>query len=89
MNATASTAAQGLVPWSQSSVSRPGVTIVSFYLCWNHRRKVRLIEQGIAPRTEFDPRRLRTAPAGGQRERGEARPVVEQSRTTSQKGDGV
>ena len=54
MNATASTAAQGLVTLFPILGIVAGATIAFFYPLWNHRRKVRLIEQGIAPRTEVD-----------------------------------
>lgn len=31
-----------------------GSTVAFFYLLWNHRRKVKLIEQGIVPPSAFD-----------------------------------
>jgi len=54
MNETTSAAAQVLVTLIPIVGIVAGTTIAFFYLLWNHRRKVRLIEQGIAPRTEFD-----------------------------------
>jgi len=54
MNATASAAAQVVIAVIPIVGIVAGATIAFFYLLWNHQQKIKLIEQGIAPRSEFD-----------------------------------
>lgn len=54
MNETASTAAQVLITIIPIVGIVAGATIAFFSLLWSHRRKLRLIEQGMTPRGEFD-----------------------------------
>ncbi len=54
MNETATAAAQILITVIPIVGIVAGATIAFFYLLWNHRQKITLIEQGIAPRSDFD-----------------------------------
>ena len=54
MNQTAAAAAQVLISVIPIVGIAAGAIIAFFCLLWSHRQRMRLIEQGIAPRSEFD-----------------------------------
>ncbi|MFP3958644.1 MAG: DUF6249 domain-containing protein [Spirochaetaceae bacterium] len=54
MDETVSTAAQVLITVIPIVGIIAGAAIAFFYLLWNHKRKLKLIEQGITPQSELD-----------------------------------